>query len=301
VLLPDTDLRVHPLALGASSFGWTLDDDTACSVLDRHRELGGNLVDTADSYAAGRSEALIGSWLRTRKARDETLVSTKIGFNRDHPGLSPQSIVGAVHACLERLGTDRIDLLHFHFDDLAVPLEESLSAVDGLIRAGDVRHLGAANFSADRLIEARVLAANGLPRFVALQTHYNLVHRRPYETSLRPVANGQGLAVLPYFSLAHGFLAGNCRTRSDARLSTTESRTASYLSRRNLRVLGVLDRVAREHDAAPTSIALAWLIAHGAHAPAAGAGHPDQVSALLRAADIRLSASELSDLDQVSA
>jgi len=299
--IEDTGLSVHPLALGCSSFGWSLDGETSRRVLDVHRELGGNLLDTADSYSSGRSETIIGSWMRTRASRDETVIATKIGRNRDNPGLSPASIVRAVDASLERLGTDHIDLLYFHFDDPNVPLEESLGAVANLIDKGKVAHLGASDFSADRLIEARVLAANGLPRFVALETHLNLVHRAPFESSLALVAQAQGLAVFPYFALAHGFLAGRYRGRTDVTSTTRGKRAGQYVNRKNLRVLAVADRIAAEHDVPVATICLAWLIARtGVVAPVAGAGHPDQVEALVAAASIRLGRSDLVELDRVS-
>lgn len=298
----DTELLVHPLALGCSVFGWTVDGDTSLRILDRHRDLGGNFLDTADSYSAGRSEVLIGNWLRTRRARASTVIATKIGRSPDHPGLRAESIAGAVHASLERLGTDYIDLLYFHLDDPRVPLEESLGAVDALIRRGQVRYLAATNFTAERLMEARVLSANGLPKFVALETHYNLVRREPFESSLALVTHSQGLAVMPYFALGHGFLAGRYRTKAEAAGSARAARAAGYLNRSCLRVLSAVDRIAQDHDVQPATIALAWLLARDpSYIPVAGAGHPDQVDALVAAAGIGLARAEMMELDRVSA
>jgi len=298
----DTDLSVHPLALGCSVFGWTTDGDTAMAILDRHWELGGNFLDTADSYAAGRSEVLIGSWMRTRGVRDDTIISTKIGRNRDNPGLSPRSIAGAVHASLERLGTDHIDLLHFHFDDLDVPLEESLGAMETLIAKGTVRHLAASNFTAERLMEARVLAANGLPRFVALETPYNLMNRVSFESSLALVTRAQGVAVMPYFALAHGFLTGKYHSKADLTDTIRAGRASAYLNRAGLKVLAVLERIAEDHGVAPSTIALAWLLAKdGVVAPVASASRPEQVDALVAAAAVRLGRADMVDLDKVSA
>ncbi len=300
--ITDTDLSVHPLALGCSVFGWTADDNTSLRILDHHLELGGNFLDTADSYAAGRSEVLIGHWLRTRGMRDRTVIATKIGLSRDNPGLSPRSIIGSVHASLERMGTDYIDLLYFHIDDETVPLEESLGAIDVLMQSGQVRYLAASNFTAERLMEARVLAANGLPRFVALQTHYNLVHREAFESSLALVTRAQGMAVMPYFALAHGFLTGKYRTKADVAVTTRATRAASYLNRKALRVLGTLVRIAAEHDVPPATIALAWLLARsGVVAPVASASRPDQVDALVNAASIRLGRGDMVDLDRLTA
>jgi aryl-alcohol dehydrogenase-like predicted oxidoreductase len=300
--IPDTDLRVYPLALGGSVFGWTASEDSSQRILDRYREFGGNFIDTADSYAAGRSEVVIGNWMRSRRAREEVVIATKIGRHLDHPGLTPLSIIGGVQASLERLQTDYIDLLYFHIDDETVPLEESLGAVDVLLRSGQVRYLAASNFSAERLMEARVLAANGLPRFVALQTHYNLVHRAAYEASLALATRAQGMAVMPYFALAHGFLTGKYRTRAETLGTARGSRAAAYINRKSLRVLGVMERIAREHAVAPASIALAWLQGRGGvAAPVASASRPEQVDALMQAAAIRLSRVDMIDLERVSA
>ncbi|KGJ76462.1 alcohol dehydrogenase [Cryobacterium roopkundense] len=299
--IADTELSVHPLALGCSAFGWSVDDATSRQILDVHRSLGGNFLDTADSYSAGRSEIMIGSWLRSRGERENTVIATKIGRNRDNPGLSPRNIIGAVDASLERLGTDYIDLLYFHFDDVRVPLEESLGVMATLIESGKVRYLGASNFSADRLFEARVLAANGLPRFVALETHYNLVHREEFESTLALVTQAQGLAVMPYFPLAHGFLSGRYRSKADIADNTRGRRAAAYVNRKSLRVLGSVDRIAAEHDVPPSTIALAWLLArHGVVAPVAGASQTEQVEALVAAAGIRLGRSDVVELDRVS-
>ena len=300
--IPGTELFVHPLALGCNAFGWTADGDTAIAILDVHRDGGGNFLDTADSFAAGRSEVIIGSWLRSRGARAETVVATKIGRNLDNPGLTQRSIVAAVEASLVRLGTDYLDLLYFHFDDKTVALEESLVAVDALVRAGKVRYLGASNFSAERLMEARVLSALGLPKFVAAETPYNLVHRVELEKDVAVVARAQHLALMPGFALAHGFLAGAFRTKADAAGTARGQLAAVYLNRRSLRVLAVVDRIATAQGVEPASIALAWLLARpDVVAPVAGAGRADQVPSLVSAAGIRLGRNDLRDLDRVSA
>jgi len=300
-MLPDTDLSVYPFALGCGAFGWTADGDASMRILDRHRELGGNFLDTADTYATGRSEVLLGTWMRSRRARDTTVVATKIGRNHDFPGLSPRSIIGAVHASLERLGTDSIDLLYLHLDDQKVPLEESLGTVDSLMRAGLVRNLAASNFSAERLMEARVLAANGLPRFVALQTEYNLVHRFEFESALSLVARAQGLAVLPYFALAHGFLTGNYRVKADVSNDSRGNLIAPYLNRSALRVLATLRRIADERGVAPATVALAWLASRGMFAPVVSVTEPEQLDGIMAALEIRLLRSEIHELDRASA
>jgi aryl-alcohol dehydrogenase-like predicted oxidoreductase len=300
--LGETGLAAHPLALGGSTFGWTLGPDDAFAVLDRFAGTGGNLLDTADSYAAGRSECIIGSWLASRHTRDRMRVMTKVGRHPDHHGLAPVDIRAAVDDSLARLGTDRIDVLFFHGDDPAVPLEESLGAVDALISAGKVLAIGASDFAPERLMEARVLAANGLPRFELLTTRYNLMERRHFEGATELVAKAQGLAVLPYFALANGFLGGQVRRRSEVRRDTRGERLARHLGRRGHRVLAALDEIAFAHGVQPATIALAWLLAKPTVvAPVASATRPDQVEALIAAASVDLHRSELVELDRVSA
>lgn len=297
----DTELRVAPIALGTSVFGWTLSSQASTDILQRYRELGGNFIDTADSYSAGRSEHLIGTWMRQERCRDEIVLATKIGRNADFHGLGAAGIASAVEASLERLQTDRIDLLSFHYDDHDVELEESLGAVDALIQAGKVRYLAASNFSADRLLEARVLAANGLPRFSVMQAHYNLLHRSQYEQTLAFVAQGQGLAVMPYFALANGFLSGAYRSRNAIEPTTRGARVAAHLTRRGARVLGVMDRISEDYDVALPTIAIAWLQAKK-HicAPVVGVSGAEQLDAVMAATDFTLSRSDTIDLDRAS-
>ncbi len=298
----DTELHVSPLALGASVFGWTLGAQASHDVLNRYAELGGNFIDTADSYSAGRSEHLIGTWMRTQANRDDVVLSTKIGRGADFQGLGAAGISRAVEASLERLQTDHIDLLAFHFDDQDVQLEESLGAVDALITSGKVRYLAAANFTAGRLLEARVLAANGLPRFRVMQAHYNLLHRAEYESSLALVARAQGLAVMPHFALANGFLAGSYRSRAAIAPSTRGGRVAAHLTRRGARVLAIMDRIADEHAVALPTIAIAWLQAQSSVcAPVVGVSSTEQLDAVMAASDFRLNRSDSIELDRATA
>ncbi|GAA1845346.1 aldo/keto reductase [Agromyces salentinus] len=299
--LGDTDMIVHPLALGTSTFGWTLGNDDAFAVLDRFAGTGGDLVDTADSYASGRSESIIGSWMASRRTRDRMHLMTKVGRSAANPGLSPEAIRAAVDDSLQRLATDRIDVLFFHGEDAAVPLEESLGAVGALVDAGKVRTVGASDFSPERLIEARVLAANGLPRFQALTTRYNLMERSGFEGAPELVAHAQGLAVLPYFPLANGFLGGGIRRRADVRHDARGERAGAHLGRRGAKVLAALDDIARAHSVAPATVALAWLLAKpSVLAPVASASTPDQLDALIAAASLDLHRSELVELDRAS-
>jgi aryl-alcohol dehydrogenase-like predicted oxidoreductase len=299
--LGESDLVVYPLALGGNVFGWTADGDSSHQIMDRYSALGGNFIDTADVYSGGRSEVLVGSWMRERRNRDQIVLATKVGRHKDNPGLSSVSIVRAVEASLERLQTDCIDLLYFHDDDLSVPMEDSLATAEWLIESGKVRYLAASNFSADRLIEARILSSTGLPQFVAIQTHYNLLHRAEFEGDLRIVASAQGLAVMPYYALANGFLTGKYRAKEDLADTARGARAAEYLNRRGHRALAALDRVARVHGSSIGSVALAWLLAkRNITAPVASASRPEQVDALMAAASIRLTRAQMLELDRVS-
>lgn len=296
-----SDLSVFPVVLGGSVFGWTVDPDTTTDILDRFHDSGGNMVDTADSYAGGRSEILIGNWMRQRGNRDDMVVATKIGRHPDYQGLGAVSIIRAVEAALERLQTDHIDLLSFHDDDPRVPLADSLGTVDWLIESGKVRYLGTSNTTPERLMEARILSASGFTKFVALETHYSLMHREPYESSLSLVATAQNIGVLPYFALANGFLTGRYRSRSDLDSTTRGSRAAAHLHRRGLRVLHVLDEIAAENRCTIASAALAWTMSRpGVVAPIASASQPAHVDSLIAAADVRLSRGQILELDRVS-
>jgi len=297
----ESDLAVYPLSLGASVFGWTADGDTSLAILDRFAALGGNFIDTADSYVGGRSEVLIGKWMRERGNRDGLVVATKVGRHHENPGLGSVSVVRAVEASLERLQTDHIDLLYFHDDDPEVPMEDSLATAEWLIESGKVRYLAASNFSADRLIEARIMASSGLPKFVAIQTQYNLMHRAEFESALRIVAAAQGLAVMPYYALANGFLTGKYRSKSDLSADARSVRASAYVNRRGMRVLAVLDRIAAEHGVSPASVSIAWLLAKRTIvAPVASASRPEQVDGLMAAAGIRLTRAQMLELDRVS-
>lgn len=298
-----SELRVFPLALNGNVFGWTAGAQESERVLDAYVGYGGNFVDTADSYASGRSEIIIGNWLRSRRNRDEIVVGTKVGKGPEHPGLSPRAIEDAVHASLRRLRTDRIDLLSLHVDDPDVEFEETLLAVDELIRAGKVRYFGAAHHTGDRLIQARIACAQlGVAPMVSLQNQYHLMFRQEYERGLAQVATDLRLGVLPKFGLASGFLAGRYRAKSDLDRSQRRQQIARYFTRTGMRVLTTLDAVAEQHDAAPATIALAWLLAKpNVVAPVVSASTAEQVIDLVAAAEVQLTRSQVAALDRASA
>jgi aryl-alcohol dehydrogenase-like predicted oxidoreductase len=281
-----SDLKVFPLAISGNVFGWTADSETTSGILDEYASHGGNFIDTADSYAAGRSEIMIGNWMRDHRNRAEMVIATKIGKSADNPGLGARAIVSAVEASLERLGTTYIDLLYLHIDDPSVPFEETLLTVDELIRAGKVRYFGGSDHTGNRLIEARIASAQlGVAPMVALQNHYNLLHRAEYEGGLANVAARQNLGVMPRFALESGFRGGAAR----------------YLTRKGLRVLSALDAVAKAHETTQATIALAWLLSKPfVVAPVASASRVEQVADLAAAASIQLSRQQVTALDRVS-
>lgn len=296
-------LRVFPLAMSGNVFGWTADVEATEGILDAYTAAGGNFIDTADSYAGGRSEIMIGNWMRAKRNRADLVVATKIGKSADNPGLSPRAIVAAVDASLHRLRTGYIDLLYLHIDDETVPFEETLLAVDSLISAGKVVAFGGSDHTGNRLIEARIASAQlGVAHMSALQNQYNLMHRSEYEGGLAHVAEMQQLGVMPRFALASGFLTGKYRSKADLGRNERGSEVAKYLGRKGARVLAALDEAAAAHEASVASVALAWLLSKpNVVAPVVSASRPDQVDALLAATRLRLTRHQLADLDRASA
>src|SRR5918998_6262709 len=212
-------IEVSRLCLGANVFGWTADRDTSFAVLDAYTAAGGNFVDTADSYlwrapgnSGGESETIIGEWLAGRGRRDDVVLATKVGSWPQRKGLSAANNPAACDDSLRRLRTDHIDLYYAHRDDPDTAQEETADAFDALVRAGKVRAIGASNFTAERLRSAlEISARDGLASYVALQPHYNLMEREEYENALAPLVESEGLACMPYYALAKGFLTGKYR------------------------------------------------------------------------------------------
>src|SRR3954462_9607352 len=285
-----TDLDVFPICLGGNVFGWTADEPQSRAVLDAYIGAGGNFIDTANSYLVehGRSETIIGRWIADRGNRDQIVVATKVGGGRGPVrNLRAETIEREAHASLERLQTDRIDLYYAHFDDQQTPLEESLRAFDALVQAGPVRHLGASNYTPERLTAALELQRkHGLAEFTVLQPHYNLVER-DFERTLLPVAEAWDLAVLPYYGLAKGFLTGKYRPGgTDVESARAESARA-YLDAGGEAVLEALDEVAAAHGATVAAVPLAWLRAQPrVVAPIASARTTEQLEQILPAAPL---------------
>lgn len=309
-VIGSSDLDVFPLGLGGNTFGWTSDKETSFAVLDAYVAGGGNFIDTADSYSAwvrgnvgGESETIIGEWTRARGNRDSVIIATKVDRHPQFRGLSRSNVLAAADASLSRLQTDHIDLYYVHYDDPDVPVAEAAGVFSELRKAGKIRYVGLSNFTAPRLREwFTVAAAEGFTAPVALQPLYSLVERAGYETSLAPVAAEFGLGVLPYYSLASGFLAGKYRSASDHAGTARQPGAARYLTPTGLAVLSALDSVAAAHVVEPATVALAWLLTRpNVVAPLASARTVDQLPALLASATLELTVDEIEVLDKASA
>ena len=305
ITLPGTTLQVSDLCFGANVFGWSIHDQSeANKLLDHLMANGVNFFDSADMYVqwhpggrGGESERMLGQWLRDSGVdRDDVVIATKVGKMTTRPGLSADNIKLAAQESLDRLGVDHIDLYYAHFDDQTVDLDETLGAFAELIDQGLVRYIAASNYTLERLIEAQGVAQEmGVPGYIAVQNHYNLVFRDEYESGMGEYVESHGLAGLPYFSLASGFLAGRY-TRQDVPDTPRVGRVSdTYFSERNFATLDRLREVAATHGVEPASVALEWLRRQpGVTAPIASASRIEQVAPLLHR--VELTDSQLSQL-----
>jgi aryl-alcohol dehydrogenase-like predicted oxidoreductase len=309
--LGNSGIEVSPLALGGNVFGWTIDEATSFKVLDAFVAGGFNLIDTADVYSrwapgnsGGESETIIGRWLKKSGNRGRVVIATKVGMEMGpgEKGLSRAYIMRAVERSLNRLQIDTIDLYQSHQDDEATPLEETLGAFGELIQSGKVRAIGASNYSAQRLADAlRVSRERGLPRYECLQPGYNLCDRAGFEAELEPLCVREGLAVIPYYSLAAGFLTGKYRSEADLSKSARGAKVKNYLNDRGFRILAALDRVAARYNSTPGKVAIAWLLARpGITAPIASATSVEQLRDLLDATALELDAAAIRSLTDAS-
>ncbi len=305
-------LKVMPLAFGGNVFGWTADEKRSFELLDAFVDAGGNLIDTADVYSrwvpghtGGESETILGRWLARGGKRDKVVIATKAGMDmgNGNKGLAPAYLRRAVEASLSRLGIERIDLYQAHTDDAETPLADTLGAFADLVKAGKVRAIGASNYSAARLTEALQTSQRlGLPRYETLQPGYNLMDRSGYEAELQAVCVAQGVGVIPYYSLASGFLSGKYRQPEDAKGKARGARVSTYLNERGLKVLAALDSVAARYKTTPTAVAIAWLRDRPAiTAPIASATSLEQLNDLLAGMRLALDAGAVAELDAASA
>jgi aryl-alcohol dehydrogenase-like predicted oxidoreductase len=310
--LGSTDLAIVPVVFGGNVFGWTADEARSFELLDAFVDRGFNCIDTADVYSTwvpghegGESETIIGKWLKQSGKRDEVVLLTKVGFEMKSggKGLAKKYILEAVEQSLKRLQTDVIDLYQSHTDDESVPLEETLEAYAQLIDEGKVRYIGASNYKGARLAEAEDLSEREkLPAYKTLQPEYNLHDRQGYEQDLAPVAEKYGLGVIPYFSLASGFLTGKYQSVEDAKGKKREARVQKYFDERGMKILKALKKVSEEMGAEQAAVSLAWLLAQPTiTAPIASATSIEQMAALFAAVELRLTAVQLALLTDASA
>ena len=303
-------LSIAPLMLGGNVFGWTADEPTSHAILDAFVGAGFNAIDTADVYSGwvpghtgGESETVIGTWLKARGKRDDVIVATKVGMWPAQPGLSAANIVAACEGSLKRLQTDYIDLYQSHRDDADTAQDETAEAFARLVKAGKVRAIGASNFDAGRLGSAlKISEDKGLPRYDTLQPAYNLMDRA-IEGALQDLCVAQDVSIISYYGLASGFLTGKYRSAEDLGKSPRGRGAKAYLeSEKGPKVLAALDAVSAELGATPAQVALAWVMARPAvAAPIASATSPAQLTEILGAASLSLSAGQIATLDAASA
>ena len=311
-----TGLKVSTICLGTMQFGWSTGEPEAHAIMSRAVELGVNFIDTADVYSrraegnpGGVAETHIGNWLASGAVRrDELVLATKVrgkmGDGPNDQGLSRGHIINAVEASLRRLQTDYIDLYQTHAPDQETPLDETLRAMDDLVRSGKVRYVGCSNYPAWLLAKALwVSDVQKLVRYDSLQPHYSYVHRDEFERELQPLCLDQGVGVIPYSPLGGGFLTG--KYRRDTPLP--ESKRADgvqkrYMNERGFAAVDKLEEVGRAHDATIAQTAIGWILANPAVTSAIiGATSVAQLEDTLRGAEVKLSAEEKTALDGVTA
>ena len=303
VALGRTGLQVHPLCLGGNVFGWSANAEQSNEVLTAYETAGGNFIDTADMYSrwhtgnvGGESETIIGDWMQSRGNRSEMVIATKVAKLATRPGLSAANIAAAAEDSLRRLGTDYIDIYYAHHDDEEIPLEESLTAFNELVTAGKVRYLAASNYTASRLEEALKISRDlGMSEYLLLQPNYNVIVRDEYEGDLMATAVKEDIPVLPYFSLATGFLTGKYQPGVEVD-SVRAGDMPDYMNDRGWAILNALSEIAKAENTTIAAAALGWLRAQpGIVTPIASARTVEQLAEILPV--VELSAQQVASVN----
>ena len=302
--LGKSDIKIAPIVFGGNVFGWSADKAMSFALLDAFLEAGFNAIDTADYYpsrSCGTSEIIIGEWMKARGVRDKVVVITKCGcpMTQDKKGLHPDYMRRAIDDSLNRLQTDYVDVYMSHLADPAVPVEDTLEAHQSFIDQGKSRICAFSNYTAAQMREALEAAGNGRAQYQVLEPHYNLLDRTKYEGSVEDVCVEYGLGVIPYFSLESGFLTGKYRSKNDLKGGVRDYLVERHLADpRALKLLHAMDTVAARHDATLAQVALAWLLHRpSVTAPIASATKPAQLSDILKAPNLKLTAGDMGELD----
>jgi len=311
-----TELKVSELCMGTMQFGWTADEETSFKVLSASYEAGINFIDTADIYSrwaagnpGGVAETIIGKWLKKNNIpREKVMIATKVrgqmGNDPKNQGLSRKHILKSVEDSLRRLQTDYIDLYQSHWADKDIPIEETLSAYDELIKNGKVRYIGCSNYPAWRLMEALWTSdKSNLARYDSLQPHYSLVHRAEFERELADVCQTYQIGVIPYSPLGGGFLTGKYRKGQKPPKESrgeNDSRIQSYFSDDNWSLLDLIKKMGKEKgEYSISQIALAWHLSNPIiTSPIIGPRNIDQLEDNLGAVGLRLTEDEMNALNQ---
>jgi aryl-alcohol dehydrogenase-like predicted oxidoreductase len=304
--LGNSGLQVSVAGLGTNNFGRRCDAEQTAKVVHAALDQGINFIDTADAYGGGLSEEYIGKALGPR--RRDTVLATKfvlpMGEGPLWKGASRRYVMDAVQSSLRRLQTDYIDLYQVHFWDATTPIEETMRALDDLVRRGDVRYVGCSNFNSWQIVESQWIARHEhLTSFISAQNQYNVLERG-VEREVAPVSQRYGLSVIPYSPLAGGFLTGKYRQGEEAPAGTRFAGTGSnqgsrWMTDQHYQTLQALERFAEDHDHSVGELALAWLASQPfVGSVISGATKPEQVEENVRAVEWRLSAEELRGLDE---
>jgi aryl-alcohol dehydrogenase-like predicted oxidoreductase len=310
-ILGESDLATAPIVFGGNVFGWTIDQQQSFEILDEFIADGFNMIDTANSYShwkpgnkGGESETIIGNWLKKREHRNDVIIATKVGSAIGGKGvqLKKNYIIDEAEKSLKRLQTDYIDLYFSHYDDINIPIEEPLLAYEQLNKDGKVRWIAASNFQASRLKQAIIAAsANNLPQYQVYQPGYNLYDRAEFETQHAEVCREFNLGVIPYYSLASGFLTGKYRSEADLKQSLRGGGVSKYLTERGFRIINALEEIAAKHQTEIAAIALAWLIQQPyITAPIASVTNLQQLGSFRAAVNLKLTAEDIKILNQAS-